>query len=431
MDSIKPWAKSLGIPPQQLALWQRESPDLNHFTFWCLEKGYLPTKAYLEWAKEYYGLAILSDDFVHENISTEFWNSVKSVSNWSKEFQPICEWDGVIFIACVEPRTDIEWSFPVKYVLASPKFLSRYWKKMHNEEVQITQVSKKIQIDTKTSPAIISEVSTESAAAQSLETANPPAPTVNSDASVESTSLPLEAPAGLTLEVPQFQFDFSNIKLATDSTTSADKSAAVPTSKPTAKPTEKPTAKPTAKPAAMPTEIPITAPTASVSVDPLTSNQKENNQNPQAAAHTQNSIPEDFFGSVLNNFSAAMVLYSKQDAYVPLQWTNQFQAELQPFIFSDLNSPSAFRIVHKTKKPYFGHLVNTPANNDFFNKWGFQALPTCVLLQPIISGSFVIGILLLTCKSDNEPKSQLALAQEYSDNLVKYFSGAASSKAAS
>src|SRR5262245_9726366 len=119
MRATKPWVEALKIDPQKVSAWAMEVPRHESVTFWCLEKGHLRSAEYFEWARDYYGLAQVSEEYFHQPANRDLWSKIHSVANWSPELLPIEEWDGVVFVACVEPPEGIQWSFPVQYVLAT------------------------------------------------------------------------------------------------------------------------------------------------------------------------------------------------------------------------------------------------------------------------------------------------------------------------
>lgn len=127
MTSMKSWVEALQIPEASFELWRRESPKNTNFTFWCLQSGKISPDKYLNWAQEHFQLARINSEFFKSKPNVQLWKKIKTVANWSPEMIPISEWDGTIFIACIEPNWDIKWSFPVQYLLANPHDLKNYW----------------------------------------------------------------------------------------------------------------------------------------------------------------------------------------------------------------------------------------------------------------------------------------------------------------
>jgi hypothetical protein len=127
MKSIKPWVNEMGVTEAQMTQWSREAPKGKSLTYWCLENGKIPTDEYLFWARNHYGLAVLKPEFFEQSPNFDLWRNIASVANWSAEMVPLHEWDGVVFVGCVEPLDDISWSFPVRYIIADAQSLASSW----------------------------------------------------------------------------------------------------------------------------------------------------------------------------------------------------------------------------------------------------------------------------------------------------------------
>ncbi len=93
---------------------------------------------YLQWAKEFYGLPLVTEDYFRQNANRQLWTRIKSVANWTPSMLPLEEWDGVVFVGCVEPPEDIQWSFPVQYVLASARDLKLHWQRCNGDQTKVS-----------------------------------------------------------------------------------------------------------------------------------------------------------------------------------------------------------------------------------------------------------------------------------------------------
>lgn len=134
MKPHKPWVEALHISAKDFSSWAQLAPALESLTFWCIETGKIDGQNYLQWARNHFGLASLNADFFTREPDAQFWQKIQSVANWSAELAPICEWDNTVYVACVEPDTDVQWSFPVRYVLALPDDLKRYWSQLQTTQ---------------------------------------------------------------------------------------------------------------------------------------------------------------------------------------------------------------------------------------------------------------------------------------------------------
>lgn len=127
MSKVKPWARPLQVPDSTYNKWARQAPPEDNFTFWCIKTGKLDENQYLKWAREHYGLASLEPSFFDTCPHSELWQKVSPQGQWNENLIPIGEWEGVIFIACIEPPAEKLWNFPVHYILAPASGLSSTW----------------------------------------------------------------------------------------------------------------------------------------------------------------------------------------------------------------------------------------------------------------------------------------------------------------
>jgi hypothetical protein len=128
---MKPWAQALRVAGQNYSQWNLEAPDGLNFTYWCLETNKINQDEYLSWARDHYGLASLNRNYFEKMPDIELLERTSTDANWSQWLLPICEWDGVIFVACVEPLQDQNWSFPVQFVLAESSEIKKYWDRIY------------------------------------------------------------------------------------------------------------------------------------------------------------------------------------------------------------------------------------------------------------------------------------------------------------
>src|SRR6185312_13913243 len=130
MKTVKEWLSGLQVPKEKYELWLSEVPAGESFTYWCLQSGRLNENEYLSWARSHYALPSLNADFFDQPVNRELWTRIQSVANWSTTMIPIAEWDGLVYVACVEPDLDHKWSFPVCYVLAKSQNLKKLWQEL-------------------------------------------------------------------------------------------------------------------------------------------------------------------------------------------------------------------------------------------------------------------------------------------------------------
>lgn len=138
MRALKPWVEALKLNPNQVAQWTLDVPKHESVTFWCLDRGLIRAADYFEWAKEFYQLPCLDSEYFQNPANRELWMKIQSVANWNAELLPLEEWDGVVFVGCVEPPENIQWSFPVAYVLVNARDLKLHWERLQSEPTKVS-----------------------------------------------------------------------------------------------------------------------------------------------------------------------------------------------------------------------------------------------------------------------------------------------------
>jgi hypothetical protein len=125
MEILPPWATALKVSLGHIQSWMREGAPAYALLEWCLDHGKIKETEYLIWAKEYYSLPVVKTDFFEQPVPEDLFNQKKS-AYWKDSLFPVAEWDGVLFVACLEPppaRPIIE---PLQYLLV-PRSLQKIW----------------------------------------------------------------------------------------------------------------------------------------------------------------------------------------------------------------------------------------------------------------------------------------------------------------
>lgn len=102
--------------------------DSEHSLIEILRSGFINEDEYLQWASETYQIPVVNHDFF------KTLNNYKLVlenpsPHWNETFFPAAEWDGTLFIVCIEPK-QIELSKPYSCILASLFRMETLWNKM-------------------------------------------------------------------------------------------------------------------------------------------------------------------------------------------------------------------------------------------------------------------------------------------------------------
>lgn len=404
MKTVRPWVKALGIPENDYQRWCSSVPAGESVTFRCLREGRIPVDGYLEWARDHYGLAILRSEFFLKPANSPLFEKLKTISNWSREFVPVHEWDGVIFVACVEPA-EVEWSYQVQQVLATPEDLEKYWNSLHAKKTSAeTTIAFPPQPNVPVPPR--DELTKIPVANLSKKEADP----------FDALSASIEKPTasniieGIDLKIAAVDVDLNIPEGFTNSVISAPSRASEPSMETlmaeltkTSAPTENTTPEmPDNTFTAIRPSTGVPAPEKSVAIG----------EGQFESEATLNELGADFQG--------AMVLKIENERLQPWAWDAKWVSSKPASI--DLAGASAFRVVYRTKMAYMGHIVDTPANTAFFNAWGFHALPEAMLVQPLVHQGKWVGMLVLNCDKNKKQSQLLAIAERATPKLVDIMS---------
>lgn len=408
MKEQKSWVKALHIDANQFASWVLQTPKHESVTFWCLDKGFLRANEYFAWAQEHYGLALLNESYFKNQPNRSLWDKIRTVANWSAEMLPLEEWDGVIFIGCVEPPMNVNWSFPVQYVLANAKDLKSHWENLQKAPVQPAVASASVAPAPLPAPAV-------EALDQTRTSIQMPAP--------KSTSAPQPAPAVaaatktgiIEMPAPTAENTKTNVQMEPDAPTGlrlnfmnekvlkVDPSIPEGISAQHLKKAETVTGFTVVAPVAQQTTTTAT-PIAPKSAAPTSATDGAINADKMAptsvaAAKTEDEVIAWAFQQLKQYFRYTWLLTLTSDNLMPWRWEQTITpADDSALQAIDLQQPSLFRIVLRTKMPYHGHIVDSPVNSSFFKGWGLKNNPAHVTAVPLLSGSHLIAILL--CAGD-------------------------------
>ncbi len=378
MKNDKPWVEDLSISANDYANWANQVSADESVTFWALKHNKIEKNQYFEWARNHYELLSLTSDYFQQPANQDLWQQIKSVANWSVNMVPLTQWDGVIFIGCVEP-TETNWSFPVQFVLAEPHSLEKYWIELQKEITEVAPVDSPVPV---------------------LNLVEQPAP----EAPTAKDNPPMEMPAGIFLE-PQ--------------TTSAPAEVA---------PIEMPAGMEISIEAAPPLKLDLTPDAPPVNQDPQPTGEvgKGVNKEKDAEAiaslkHTANCDDTELneaFTTFQQHFSAVLVLVFEGEKLKPwIQDGNWNPIDKNSFDAFEISKPSIFKIVAKTSQPYHGPVSSNEDNDSFFNRWGHAQLPEHVTICPIKYDMHITGMVMAIGSTNSNSLQALSFAEQHTEKL--------------
>ncbi|MCB0391233.1 MAG: hypothetical protein KDD58_08080 [Bdellovibrionales bacterium] len=427
MSFTREWCNFFNIPEKDVKSWLEQAKSAENFTFWSLKNNKIDNNKYLQWAKNHYHLPVLKSHYFEQAVDTSWWSIVKSISNWSEKLIPIAEWDNTIFIACLEPRTDIHWSFPVQFVLASSHDLEKRWKEL-NKTVQV-ESNTQTQTDLKATEQVII---TPPPPAPAPASPPPPAPTVNVVKAEEPEKVSIDAPEGmegLNLNVPSNApaaegFDVPegmnieapagmeglNLSLANNSQPAEGFAA--------------PEGMNLEAPAGMEglnLEVPNNSQTPEGLVAPVAVKDPSAPLNSHQLESVVGFNPEvqKVFSELSETYNAVMVLMFESDKLRHWandgNWRPKGKGALLPI---DISDPCIFKIVKVSGQPFHGPISSNQINDTFFQNWGFSSNPEHVSITPVKYDSFIAGMVLAVgTKEKSSSMTSLNLLEKVTEKL--------------
>ena len=436
------------------------------FTAFVLNQKIVNEEDYLIWAQTHYGLVILNNEYLQiNNPDMALWSRWKNTYAWSNEFLPIGEWDGVLFIGCLEKPEDFNAPHPVCFALCSPLHLKN-WNKQYESEEKVLFVSPapstpKIpsMSEVPTSDKILtlelqhdSDSSIDNDSINSDESfENSPAdekvPNENSFLmSLESLTPPTENSFLLNIDTlkPQLvKTESSPVSISIEDVVPnievVPNGEATPPKIPKLEPVKLESLnfevkKPEPPKVAVATAPKIAVATAPTNLTPIKAQPK--NSVPFQADKNSPLFLTKLFGlhknlgaelkalcePLIANYEKYLILSVDDELSEarPLVWSESFNPGIQNYGIS-LKSPSIFYIVAATSKPFHGPVSPNDQNDKFFDDWNMSHTPGHATLVPILHKDQLIGILLAlgeaTAFNNHILRSAVKVGSEITQNI--------------
>lgn len=96
-----------------------------------------------------------------------------------------------------------------------------------------------------------------------------------------------------------------------------------------------------------------------------------------------------------------------------------------------LGTPSPFRIVTRTEKPYHGYLINSPYLDTFFQAWNGGKYPEHLTIAPLQSGGNILGFVIAFGTAEANKKSALLSVEKLAQDLLRNWPAAPAAPAKS
>jgi hypothetical protein len=391
------------------ALPEAQARDPQEWTQLAIESSLLSSEDYLPVAQNYYSLAVLNDRFFTEQFTTLVYEKYKSEFNWSSTAVPFAEWDGVVFVACLDPHqvpSNLETVY--RPILASYEGLTWAWNRLHQQQTDLEET--KFAETERTSPAPKTPPPPPPAA-DSLATFTPP-PTVSSG--IQSTQNLFElvdTPSEATSEEellssePQPEAEFEMPEGLSFGLAPA--------------PSTPPPPPPQAPPAPPKRQV---APPPSPRND-LRDFERTAAQQLNIKINPDQAIEEELmlcFAKAFQNYRNLMILKVHGDQAIPFRWDPSYRPpkSVEPV---NLSKPSVFRIVSKTQKPFHGPVVLNDTNKAFFAAWFGGLQPGFLTIIPLFFDGEMAGMILAAADQMPDSKGSLNLMQTTAQKVESTF----------
>lgn len=125
MSAPQTWVEALNISPESLAEWSAQAPSGKPLLVYCLEQGLIDAQEYLQWASQHFAMPILQANYFQTGFDSSFLETARSDSAWTSWCFPIDAWEGLTYVACVEPPH--ERSENTCYLLSDPRPMLEVW----------------------------------------------------------------------------------------------------------------------------------------------------------------------------------------------------------------------------------------------------------------------------------------------------------------
>lgn len=137
-----PWMKPFPLSEEAKKDWEKSKTSKSLLSY-GLKHKLIPRKRYFQWAMEHYQIPFLKTEFFQNQaiLSQNKWEKVKDLEEWSSEVVPVCLWEGIVYIGCIEPKRK-KLPFPHRFVLATDLSLKMHWRTLL-EGMEITQTFSK------------------------------------------------------------------------------------------------------------------------------------------------------------------------------------------------------------------------------------------------------------------------------------------------
>lgn len=393
-----------------------------------LSSGELPLADYMKWAAEHYKIPFLSDDFFAQAKNYKLILENPS-AQWSEYFFPIHDWQGLLYIGCLEPQ-NFQYSKKTCMVLCSPKQLASLWSKMEAPPSITLAPSAPAIATAPSTPAAVPQVSAQAASKFRLEDTKSEVSTqVRVEATNTKTALTLEdkpretsfketvviptsrlqtPPQPPPVKInPNFSQSNYNIPEITNVVRAQGKSSDTNfTSTKTIMPFPDRT-----------TQFTFIRTVYSDQVIIEAKAKIHENTDPQDALISAFRILKDYYKKLM------WVVRDQKGSAYPIACNAEWEFTEEAWnLAMDFKTPNPFRIAKLTQKPFHGAISKNSASDAFFKQWGNGSYPDVISIVPVKLHGKVFGYFVGCDRGPHfNPDQSIELMESVCNELISAF----------
>lgn len=425
-----------------------QSGSTSSLLRYALQEERLSTDKYLTWAMTHFQLPQLQSRFFTEtSISKEMFAKWATHYPWSEECLPVAEWDGCLIVACLQPPQDFPQNPRCAFVLAHPQNLQVAWIQLKASSSDHESSNSISRSPSEEAPEGIDLAMSSTAApshkegfsfddlgiegeSERSESLNPEIP--------EEGSAPQEGLEGLFDGATVVQLQNLGGSLKPEEPLNNDlppeSVAAVEASEPGV--FESPVVeeeKPSFNPAAVSNPFEKTIVGGSVTplvgpgvatkptVNPVAAGNFALDKIKKKNANLINEKVKKVFTEMKTHFEKSLILtLDDQESQLSVfAWDENFKGMKDTTMRIPLNTPSIFRIVSSTQKPFHGYISLNEINEKFFEDWNQGSIPDHVTITPILIQEKLVGMLMGFAEKSAYNRVSLNFAEKLSTEFTK------------
>lgn len=363
-------------------------------------------------------LAVLSRRFFTAHSPTsDLYQKWRESYAWNENIVPVYEWDSILYIG-VTAEQSLHFDFPFVQVICDPLDLKTVWNSFQMSSASSRQDDKSgdpfAAIESSITYGKLNDSGTP---ADLLQADSSEEPSLENTHDEEHSQMTVEAvqddaPGGLIADIPSPKLSFS-----------MPDSPVMKAPEPEAAPVVLQQEEKTQKIEVAVKKVEVATPIKPISnaVKPAAVASTASSPQPPPPPVREVTVSQiarstDTFSQMHNYFQKSMILKVDGKTVKPWKWDDRFKPATQTSEMN-LDTPSPFRIVNRTAKPYHGYISPNELNEKFFQEWNNNEIPDHLTLAPVIVDDHVVAMLMGIGDKASDNKLSLQHAEKIAMKL--------------